>query len=180
MKKYLAAAAAFAVLGGSTSALAAGNTTSTSATETTTIIRPIASVKNADLAFGTIIRPSSGSGTVTLSAANARTLTGTGAFWLVSPASTVASFTISGEGGAAFTLSVDATDTMTNAGAGGGTLTVTTANDAGCTSACALSGAFGDIADGTMTFHVGGAFPIASNTATGVYTGTLNITATYN
>jgi hypothetical protein len=180
MKTYLAAAAALTVLGGATSAFAAGNTTSSSATETATIIRPITSVKNSDLSFGSIIRPSSGSGTVTLSAANARTLTGTGAFWLVSPASTVASFTISGEGGSAFTLSVDATDTMTNAGAGGGTLTVTTANDAGCTSACALSGAFGDVADGTLTFHVGGAFPIANNTATGVYTGTLNITATYN
>ena len=180
MRKYLAAAAALAVLGGATAAFAAGNTTSTSASESSTIIRPISSVKNSDLAFGTIVRPTSGTGTVTLSTAAARTLTGTGAFWVVSPASTVANFTISGEGGAAFTLAVDATDTMTNAGAGGGTLVVTTTNDAGCTSACALSGAFGDVANGTLTFNVGGAFPIAASTATGVYTGTLNVTATYN
>ena len=180
MRKYLTVITGLAVLGGATAAFAAGNTASTTADESTTIVRPISSVKNTYLSFGTVVLPSSGSGTVTLSTAGARSLTGTNAFWLASPTSTAANFTISGEGGSAFTLAIDATDTLTNAGAGGGALLVTTSNDAGCTSACALSGASGDVTSGTLTFNVGGAFPITSSTATGVYTGTLNVTATYN
>ena len=158
----------------STLALAASTTANVSAT----IFRPIAVATNANLSMGAIVRPSTGSGTVTLSPANVQTLTGTNAVWLASPASTVANFTVTGEGGQAFTLAIDASDTMTNSGAGGGTLRVTTRNDAGCTSACALSGVLGGA--GSMSFNVGGSFPITSTTAPGAYSGSISVSATYN
>jgi hypothetical protein len=44
-------------------------TDSETTTGSTEIIQPIALTKNTDLAFGTIVRPASGSGTVTMSAA---------------------------------------------------------------------------------------------------------------
>jgi hypothetical protein len=157
-----------------TPALAASTTANVSAT----IERPIAVAANSNLSLGAIVKPTAGSGTVTLSPANGRTVTGTNAVWLASPASSVANFTVTGEGGQAFTLQVDATDTMTNSGAGGGTLVVTTSNDAGCTSACALSGSLGGA--GTLSFHIGGSFPFSNATKTGTYSGTINVSATYN
>jgi hypothetical protein len=155
-------------------ALAASTTANVSAT----IYRPIAVASSASLAMGAIVRPTTGSGTVTLSAANVRTLTGTNALWLSSPASSAATFTVSGEGGQAFSLNIDTTDTMTNSAPGGGTLAVTTSNDAGCTSACALSGALGGA--GSMSCHVGGSFVFSNTTSPGNYSGTINVSATYN
>jgi hypothetical protein len=151
---------------------------STTANLSVTIERPVTIATNSNLSIGAVVRPTTGSGTVTLSPANARSVTGTNAVWLTSPASTVAYFTVTGEGGQAFTLQIDATDTMTNSGAGGGTLVVTTSNDAGCTSACALSGTIGGA--GTLAFHVGGSFPFSNATKTGNYSGTINVSATYN
>lgn len=157
----------------------AGAVTATG-TLTANIVRPIVMTKNVNLSFGKIVRPASGTVTATLATTGARTFTppATSAFWLVSPASTVANFTVSGEGAQAFTLTIPATVTLTNSGAGGGTLSVTTSNDAGCTTACALSGSLGGA--GSKTFNVGGSFPITSSTAAGAYSGSVTATAAYN
>jgi len=161
-------------------AMAAGNTSATTANVTTTIIRPISVTKNTDLHFGTIVRPGTGSGTVGLTTANVSSVTGTGAILLPSSSTSAANFTVSGEGGQAFTLVIDSTVTLTNTATSGGTLTVTTVNDAACTTSCALSGALGDVANGAKVVNVAGSFPFTSLTNTGAYTGTLNISATYN
>ena len=174
-----AALSAVAVFAGA-SAFAAGNTSATTANVTTTIIRPISVSKNTDLRFGTIVRPGSGSGTVALSTANVSTVTGTGAILLPSSTTSAANFTIAGEGAQAFTLVIDSSVTLTNSAPSGGTLTVTTVNDAACTTACALPGTLGDTAGDTKIVNVAGSFPFASTTNTGAYAGTLNISVTYN
>jgi len=180
MKTIIGIAVSAIVLGAAASAFAAGNTSATTANVTTTIIRPISVTKNTDLRFGTIVRPSAGSGTVALSTADVPTITGTGAILLPSSTTSAANFTVSGEGAEAFTLVIDSTVTLTNTAASGGTLTVTTVNDAACTTACALPGALGDVANDTKVVNVAGSFPFTSFTNTGAYAGVMNISVTYN
>jgi hypothetical protein len=180
MKIVLGMVVSAIALAGAASAFAAGNTSSTTANVTTTIIRPISVSKNTDLKFGTIVRPGSGPGTMALTTANVPTVTGTGAILLPSSTTSPANFTVSGEGAQAFTLVIDSTVTLTNTAASGGTLTVTTVNDAGCTTSCALPGALGDVANDTKIINVAGSFPFTSLTNTGAYAGTMNISVTYN
>jgi hypothetical protein len=180
MKTILGAATSLIVVGVAACAMAAGNTSSTTATVTTTIIRPISVSKNTDLKFGTIVRPGTGSGTVGLTTTNVSSVTGTGTILLPSSSTSAANFTVSGEGGQAFALVIDSTVTLTNTAVSGGTLTLTTVNDAACTTACALPGALGDVANNTKIINVAGSFPITSVTNTGAYAGTMNIGVTYN
>ena len=180
MKNIVSIGLSVIALCASGSAFAAGNTSATTANVTTTIIRPISVTKNTDLKFGTIVRPGSGSGTVGLSTTNVSTVTGTGAILLPSSTTSPANFTVSGEGGQAFTMAIDSTVTLTNTAASGGTLTVTTVNDAACTTACALPGALGDPSGDTKIVNVAGSFPFISTTNTGAYAGVMNISVTYN
>lgn len=183
MKKILVAAAVLApTLMVGAAAYAAANSASDTAAVSATIVRPITVTKTQDLAFGTIVKPSSGSALVTLTAASSpvRTVVGGDAIALASTTPTDAKFTVSGEGGQLFTLVIDPSIVMTNTAASGGTLTVTTSNDAGCTTMCTLSGALGDVANGTLSYNVGGSFTVLNTTNTGKYTGSVMSTATYN
>jgi hypothetical protein len=148
---------------GSTSGLAVAN-----------VFRPIALSASTALAFGKIVRPSTGSGTVSVNnATGARTVTGTGTLGLSSPTPSRASYTVSGEGGQVFTLSVPANFQMTGPGPA---LTVTLTPTA--SGSQTLSSAAGSA--GTLSFGVGGSFPISSTTTTGAYSGSYTITVQYN
>lgn len=134
---------------------------------TATVYKKLSLSKTSDLSFGRIIRPLSGSGTVTLNAnTGARTVTGGVA--LGTPAPTRASYTATGEANKQISVSVPATFGMT----GPGTITVTTSNDT--LGLIALS------SGGTFTFNVGGSFPISSATANGAYSGTFLVQVDYN
>src|SRR5438067_13363069 len=172
MKTSASIYAAALLLGAAGSAHAAGNTSAATANVNANIVRPVSVTKNSDLSFGKIVRPGSGSGTVGLTVGNSSSVTGTGAILLPSSSTSVANFTVSGEGGEAFTLTVDGSVTLTNTAASGGTLTVTTVNDAACTTSCVVTGALGDVANGTKSFNVAGSFPFSSTTNTGAYAGT--------
>ncbi|MES2035843.1 MAG: DUF4402 domain-containing protein [Pseudomonadota bacterium] len=173
--KIIAAAAALAAVAAASPALAQ-STASATGTGSITVIRPLTLTKNADLKFGTVVRPSTGSGTVVISAAGARTVTG-GVVGLASgdtPAA--AQFTLDGEGGQSVSVTVPATFTMAN---GIDNLTVTTSNNlAGSAAAQTLSNALGSA--GALTFKVGGSVPITSTATTGVYTGSFIVSAAYN
>ena len=158
----------------------AGTSDSTTGTLTGTIIRPILVTANQSLQFGFIVRPSPGSGTVTLTDAGALSVTGTGAIALPSSSPHAAMFTVSGEGGQTFSLTIDSTVTLSNTAPSGGTLAVSTTNDAGCTATCALGGVLGQTTSATLSFHVGGTFAFSSATPTGSYSGTLNTVVSYN
>ncbi len=148
-----------------------------SATGTVTIFRPITLTKNTDLSFGTLVRPGSGSGTVTIAQADgARTFTGGVALLSTGPNATAgrATYTVNGEGGQSFSITVPANFTMTRTG-GAETILVTLTPTA---TTGALSNALG--AAGSATFGVGGELPVSDTTATGAYTGTFSTTVAYN
>ena len=170
-KLLLGAAAIFALA--ATPALAQSNTATATANSSITVYQPISIVKDADLVFGRVVRPSTGTGSVTIANNGARTPAG-GVIGLTSTTS-AANFVVTGEGASSVAISIPATFALTN---GAATLTVTTTNDLTAVGATILSGALG--ATGTKSFNVGGSVPIADTTASGSYTGSFMVTATYN
>ena len=99
--------------------------------------RALTVTKTADLSFGRIQIPPSGTSLVTLNASTgARTVTG-GGFGYPTPAPTRAAFTVTGEGGQQFSLNIPASLDLT----GPGTLAVSVTNTA--TASPSLSGGLG-------------------------------------
>lgn len=145
---------------------------------TATIFQPIQLTKNTDLSFGTIVRPTSGSGSVTISSTDGqRTNTGGVALLNSGPnaPSGRATYTVSGEGGQSLNVNIPASFSMTRTG-GSETITVTLAMSV--TNPQLLSGTLGNT--GNLTFGVGGSIPVADNTHSGAYTGTFNVVVAYN
>ncbi len=151
-----------------------GNTVSTTGAATATVLRSLSLQKTSDLAFGRIVRPSSGSGTVTVSTSGQRSLSSPDIIGLPTPSTSAASYTVKGEGGRTLSINVPTSVVMTRQG-GSDKLTVTTTNTI---SAPALSAAMGQ--QGSYGFSVGGSFPISSTTAPGAYSGVFTVTAAYN
>lgn len=174
--RALALAALLAVVGPATVAHAQSSA-SVSTSGSATIFQPLAISKTGDLQFGVIVRPLSGTGTVTQPAAGGpRTFTGpltllsTAGF----PTAQPATFQVQGEGGQSFSIGIPSSFVM-NRTLGGGTLTV---NLASSVATATLDGALG--ATGAQTFGVGGTIMgISDTTASGAYTGTFNVTVTY-
>ncbi|MBD7941580.1 DUF4402 domain-containing protein [Brevundimonas guildfordensis] len=173
-KTLIAAAAVVAFTAVAAPALA--QSASTTGSGSITVIRPLTITKTADLKFGTVVRPSTGAGSVAVSAAGARSVAG-GVVGLSSgdtPAA--AAFTVAGEGGQSVSVTIPATFSMAN---GSDTLTVTTSNSlTGSAASQTLSNALGSA--GSLAFTVGGSVPVASTTATGAYTGSFTVSAAYN
>ncbi len=168
----LAGAVAFAAL--APISASAQSTASSSTQGSARIVQPIAITKNSDLAFGTIVRPTSGSNTVTVDqTSGTRALTGGGDAVLVTSTTSRATYTVDGEGGQTFSISVPATFTLNGSTSGTITVNLTPTATSGT-----LSGAVG--ASGTATFGVGGNFALSSTQATGNYTGSFNATVAYN
>ena len=171
-------ATAVLVSAASAPAFAGPESASDTANASALIIQPITVTKDRDIEFGTLVKPRTGSAKVTVANDGTRTL-GTG---IASPASsatpTSAKFTIRGEGAQAMTVAVPASFELVN---GSSKLTVTTSNDgsiaAGGTTK-SLSGTLGS--EGSFEVLVGGEFDLASTTATGTYTGSFTVTASYN
>ena len=161
----------------STAALAQAS--STAATPTSgTIFQPIVLTKTTDLSFGTVVRPATGSGVVTIAASDgARTLTGSGAL-ITGPgfqaASGRATYGVVGEGGQAFSINVPANFNMTRTG-GAETIQVTLTPTA---TTGTLSSTLGT--QGTASLGVGGSIPVSNTTATGQYLGSFSVTVQYN
>jgi hypothetical protein len=139
-----------------------------------TVFRSISLTKNSDLEFGRIVKPSSGSGTIALAAADASKSFPPGTAWLNLPIAKRASYTVTGEGGQTLSITVPATFPMT--GPNASSLTVTTNNN--LVASPLLSSILGN--SGTYSFFVGGSFPISASTQNGAYTGTFNVTVAYN
>jgi hypothetical protein len=186
MKKIIAAALAMApvILVGA-AAHAAANTSSATANVSTTILSPISVSKTTDLAFGTVVKPTLSGGSTTFTVTNAGALTASGGDGaaVASNSHSAAAFTVSGEGGQAFTLSIPSSVTL--AGPSSSSIVVSTSNDVSGTACltfatCTLSGTLGGA--GSLSFHVGGSFAVTNAQMTGLYQNTtdLTVTATYN
>lgn len=171
-RTLLALAAALGAVATAGPALAQSSSSGTVAS-TSTIFQPIVLAKSADLEFGTIVRPVSGSGSVVIDATTGqRTLTGQGA--LIGASASRAAFNVGGEGGQAFTITVPGAMTMTRSG---GSETVSVALTPSVTGGV-LSGAPGGA--GSATFGVGGQIPVSNSTAAGAYAGSFLVTVAYN
>jgi hypothetical protein len=169
----LTAAIAAASLAG---AAAAQATSTQPANSSIAVLQPIALTKVSDLSFGTVVRPTSGSGNVLVNATTGvRTTTGGVAILTSGPVASVsrAAFTIAGEGGQNFVITVPANFNMTMAGQNPMTVTLTSTMTSGT-----LSNTLGTA--GASSFGVGGQVTIANNTPSGSYTGSFTITVAYN
>ncbi|HYG25853.1 MAG TPA: DUF4402 domain-containing protein [Caulobacteraceae bacterium] len=123
------------------------------------------------LNFGTIVKPSSGSATVTLNPdTNTRSVTGSSAVGSASRAA----FVVTGENSVAITVTQDSVLTLNRTG--GGSILVTLSRSAVPTSIG--SGTSG--AAGSTTFYTGGTFVVGSATLLGIYTGSYNTRVDYN
>lgn len=172
MKKILSAAILATGLLAATSALAQ-NTSTATASGSATIIRPITITQVQDLQFGRIIRPSTGSGTVTMGNTSDTVTASGGPFVLGGITTRRAEFTIASEGGQAFSLSVPANLTMVK---GADSIVVTLNPSLG-----ALPTVTGALGSGvSQTLYVGGSFPLPDTQATGAYTANFSVTVTYN
>jgi Domain of unknown function (DUF4402) len=146
----------------------AGTTTASPQTIniTSTIRSPLTINSSSNLSFGTVLRPTSGSGTLNVSTSGSLTATG----FTLTEAGTVsaASVTFKGSALAAVSVIIPSTFTLTNLQSK--TLTVTTTNNAGSN----LS------STGLMTVQIGGSIPLSTSTSTGTYTGSFTVSASYN
>jgi hypothetical protein len=138
------------------------------------IIQPITITKDADMNFGTLIRPTDNA-TVTLGTDGVVS----GVTKVTGSTSAAAKFTVNGEGGQQYSISETAS--LAN-GANSVALTLTKVAGAGATGTLAgnvgtLGGTLGSAGAGELLY--GASFPITSTTATGAYTGTLAVTVNY-
>lgn len=155
-----------------------GRCANSSGTAQVTVFRALSITANRTLRFGTLIRPSSGSGTAVIDTAGAGGLTvGGGVATVASSAHGNADFSVVGEGAQSVTISVDASFTMN--GPSGATLTVTTTGQTTGTGSQTLGGSLGS-ASPSVDVVVGGSITIPSSQQTGAYSGTFNVTASYN
>lgn len=145
-------------------------TASVTTTGSAAIIQPITLTPGTGLAFGTIVRPGTGTGTVSINETTGARTVANGVVALASTASR-ATYAVAGEGGSTFSIAVPANFNLTGPSTIPVTLTPT-----GTTGT--LSNALGTA--GTAAFGVGGNFSVASTTATGTYSGSYNVTVAYN
>ena len=140
---------------------------------TTTIVQPVTISQNSALSFGTIVRPISGSGTITIGT-GADSVSATGGAIALRGTTSRARYTLTGEGGEVVSITMPATFAMTKSGAPDLTVTLTRAPAGNAT----LSGTAGTT--GTAALDIGGSFPISSTTVAGDYSGSFTVSVAYN
>jgi hypothetical protein len=175
LRKLLPAVAAIALLGFA-GAAAAQTSANTTASGSLGVVQPISIAKVTDLSFGTVVRPGSGSGTVTVDASTGnRVLTGGVSAINGGPFTSItrAAFTVSGEGGYNFTVTIPASFNITR----NGNQDPIQVNLTSTTGTGTLSNAFGTT--GTATVGVGGSVTLSNGTPSGAYTGAFTITVAY-
>lgn len=147
------------------------STASTTATASAKIINPITITKVTDMNFG-IINSNAVAGNVVLSPAGGRTPTTV----TLAPSAgvnavTAASFTVTGESGYLYTVTLPSTDVTLARTGGGGSMTLNNfTSDAGTT-----------LPSGSFTLSVGGQLNLEAGQASGNYTSTaFNVQVAYN
>ena len=165
----LAAGSAIALSALATGALASGSVQAT-ANATATILSPITLNKTQDMAFGQVVRPTSGTNTFTLSPTGTVSMTGAGNGSVVGGTATQAKFVVTAPNGATFSTTQALAFTQT------GLLNIQ------ANSPTATSGVLGTIpvTGGTQELNFGGQFDVSSSTTPQAYTGTLTVTVNYN
>ncbi|SDC44431.1 protein of unknown function [Sphingomonas sp. YR710] len=170
MKAYLKLLAATTAASVATAPALAQNTASASSTATLKIVAPLTITAGTVLAFGTVVKPATGSYTITVDTAGSHASSTANSYLPSSPATTAASFSITGEPSQAASITVGTAGVMTMNGPSASTLSVTLTSSKASTT----------LPSGSDSFTVGGSFTLTSAQTTGVYTGTLTAVVTYN
>nr|WP_315383173.1 DUF4402 domain-containing protein [uncultured Sphingomonas sp.] len=145
------------------------------ATGSLTIVQPLTITKDADLRFGSIVKPST-SGSVAISTAGARSVTDGVQALSAGDTPQAARFTVAGAGGRALSIQIPPSITLSS-----GThalLVTTTSNLTGSLAAQVLSGT--PEVSGSLEVRVGGSVALTSTTEPGTYMGVLTVSAAYN
>jgi hypothetical protein len=144
--------------------------TPTTVTGSIDVVQPVLVVaKLTDLSFGTVVRPTAGSGTISIDATSGNITTSSGITTIGSSASR-ASFTITGQPSANIQITYPSSFNLTRS-AGTETLSVSLTSTTG-------GGQIGG--GGTTTFGMGGQLTLSNSTVSGAYTGTYTVTVAYN
>lgn len=134
-----------------------------------TLITPISITKTTDLSFGTFVA-SSTPGTITMTPAGTVSTAG-GVTEISGGDVSAAAFTVAGETGQSFAITLPSTDVVLNSATEGESLTLNT-----FTSNPTDTGIIGT--DGTIS--VGGTLTVPADSKADTYTGTFNVTVNYN
>jgi hypothetical protein len=145
------------------------------ATGSLTIVQPLTMTKDADLRFGSIVKPST-NGSVAISTAGARSFTDGVQALSAGDTPQAARFTVAGVGGG--TLSIQIPPSVVLSSGTHALLVTTTSNLTGSLAAQVLSGS--PEKAGTLEVRVGGSVALTSSTEPGTYTGVLTVSAAYN
>jgi len=168
--RLLVAVPAIALACAASSALAAGNA-SANTTASVTLLSPVRLTATQPLDFGSVVRPSSGTTTVTLNANNVVSVSGGDGTVLAGSTPTSAKFNLVGDAGLTYSTVQALSFTPDN-------LTAVAAS-----APTATTGAVGTLpGSGTVTqeLRFGGSFAMDVNTPTQTYNGTLSVTVNYN
>ena len=144
---------------------------SATATATATIITPISITKTADMNFGNVA-VTAASGTVVMTPAAVRSLTGGVTLPATTGAVTAASFTVSGEASYTYAITLPTTHTITS---GVNNMTVNT-----FTSTPSSTGTLSSATPGVQTLNVGATLVVGGSQASGVYQSATPFTVTVN
>ncbi|HTL06956.1 MAG TPA: DUF4402 domain-containing protein [Chitinophagaceae bacterium] len=148
-----------------------GQATAT-ATATATIVTPISITKNVDMNFGNVAVQTGTGGTVVLTPAGARSITGGVTLPVVNGTVTAASFTVDGQGTYTYAITLPSTDLTISSGSNSMIVNTFTSTPS----------ATGALTAGTQTLNVGATLNVSAAQAAGVYvSGTpFNVTVNYN
>jgi len=164
----IAAGSAIALTALATGAFAAS--VQATANATATVLSPVTVTKTSDMAFGNVVRPTTGVSTITLNTTNTVSETGAGD-GSVAPglATSSARFDVAAPAGTVFTTAQGLTFAQTGLQNIQPSLPQTS------------DGTLGTIpANGVQNIRYGGQFDMTSSTPIQSYTGTLSITVSYN
>ncbi|MDD4065355.1 MAG: DUF4402 domain-containing protein [Bacteroidales bacterium] len=146
-----------------------------SATSSVTIIKPITITKARDLVFGSIVSSSTNDVSVVATADENTEVSATGfganegdPLSVSSATRTSAQFNITGDANELFSIDLDETVSMTG---DGGSLSVTLTKN--------LNDTDNTLGSGAAVLYVGGSFTIPAGQTAGTYTGTFDVTVTY-
>ena len=166
----------------STSALAQQNASATTALVTATIVKPITISKTGDLTFGSFATTSA-TGTLTVGINGGRSKTGGVTLTSNNVLGTAAAFTVGGEAGYSYAISIPTSlelATTTAATGTGTTLSSQTMIVNSLLTSLADGARVGLLTDGTQSFTIGGTLNVNAYQSVGAYTSAAGLTVTVN
>lgn len=150
-------------------AISAISSSANAATSNATVVAQIAVTENTLMNFGKF-SSSASAGTITLTPAASTSRSSTGGVSLLStPTPSAGIFTVTGDNGATYAITLPTTVTLTS---GANNMTVNTFTSSPTPT--------GTLTGGTQTLYVGAKLNVSASQPTGTYTGTYTVTVAYN